>query len=81
METHQAHSLTTFSLQTFVRLFLEVNMSNDQFSKKIEAIKIKIASERDKIRALINDAETLETKSDLAVEYLEDAADAISEVL
>jgi hypothetical protein len=48
---------------------------------RIEAAKKRIASERDKLRALVEDAETVLGSADSAVENLEAACDHLSQYL
>ena len=48
---------------------------------KVESCKKRIAAERDKLRNIISEVESLESCSDSAVSDLESAADSLSEYL
>jgi ABC-type transporter Mla subunit MlaD len=55
--------------------------SRDSFLKKLGAIKDRIALERDKLRELIDEAETIVACCDEALDDLDRAADALSQYL
>ena len=56
-------------------------MTAKQITKQFNAIKKRIAKERDKLRDLVSEINDVEECSGRAVEAMEEAADALSEYL
>lgn len=56
-------------------------MTNKQFAKQLNDIKKRLTKDRDDLRLLLEEAESLDDCADRAVCSIEDAADALSELL
>jgi hypothetical protein len=59
----------------------EAGMNKKELLKAVRDCKERIAKERDELRILIEDAETIEQSCEEAIESLEYAADSLSEYL